>query len=89
MASSTNYVTSNNSNNNNMSLLDRLERDENKIDMKFVDNLLQKLNNNNNFLDLNSSYTDQTFNKIINEINKGKIPAVKTCLSSFLNKNNK
>tara|TARA_B100000902_G_scaffold366281_1_gene387926 strand:- start:1701 stop:1925 length:225 start_codon:yes stop_codon:yes gene_type:complete len=72
-----------------MSSLKKLEEEEQKVDMLFVEELLQKLNknSNHNFLDINSNYTEQQFHNIINKISEEKKPAVALCLSNFLNKN--
>ena len=71
-----------------MSSLKKLEEEEQKVDMLFVEELLQKLNknSNHNFLDINSNYTEQQFYNIINKISEEKKPAVSSCLSNFLNK---
>ena len=71
-----------------MSSLEKLEEEEQKVDMLFVEELLQKLNNNSNhnFLNINSKYTAKQFNNIINKISEEKKAAVYSCLSNFLNK---
>jgi hypothetical protein len=73
-------------------ILTRLEEEETKEDMIFVQDLLNKIttyNEKNNIFNKSGKNLFKSFNDICTSIDPNKIPEVTACLSDFLKRNRK
>ena len=95
-ASSTAYASSSTSTSSSASnikpILTKLEEEEAKEDMIFVQDLLNKIteyNKDNNIFNKSNKNLFKSFNNICASIDPNKIPEVTACLSDFLKRNKK